>query len=492
LPWADVAAPGACGLGGAGGGLGAPPVDPTPWGAPDRMLLVAFFVLGLGLVGAVFLGTLKMGFVRRYPQHVVGLMVFCQCALPIVTGAALAGASAAGQAALLGPGIGLMVVGVFGGILIVLWRRRVVKAAHLLALTAQSVKSNRAVLTASFLFQMAAVMLSALVVTLTCLALAASSHLVRNPDILPGAEAVQGDHCVGHPTVCDGAPGSKGRECHEDPSQLVTLPCCAARVGGLGISYAVFSLLFMFWGTSLLFTLKQFTISGTVAQWYFSPVGSSTSGNLMRSLRHGLGPQIGTLAFAAAVKNALDTVRSFARRSRPHDGAFNVLSVLYCLFRAFIEMAAELLEVLTDYAVVYSSMSGQALVDSGRYVAQIGRRHFGDALAMWAFPGTMLGALVLFLALVWTSVMGVTTWLLCVGDPRQGAATGAMSAGVFSISYVILSFFSGVLLDSTKAVFVCYVLDKDQHQICRSDVHEAFSAVPLGKYGKGAGGGEYP
>merc|ERR1719263_2568903 len=64
----------------------------------------------------------------------------------------------------------------------------------------------------------------------------------------------------------------------------------------------------------------------------------------------------------------------------------------------------------------------------------------------------MLGTLVLYLALVWTTLMGAGTWLLLLGDPQGQTATVAVSAGVFSVTLLILSFFSGVVLDAVKAV----------------------------------------
>merc|ERR1712078_818029 len=153
-------------------------------------------------------------------------------------------------------------------------------------------------------------------------------------------------------------------------------------------------------------------------------------------------------------------------------------------------LVAELLETLTEYAVVYAAVSGLALRDAGREVAGIGKRYFGDAVAMWAFPEAMLGTLVL--ALVWTTLMGAGTWLFLLGDPQGQNATVAVSAAVFSVTLLVPSFFSGVVLDAVKAVFVCYCLDKDRHQISRSDMHEAFSAVPLGKAGKGAAAATTP
>merc|ERR1711869_135197 len=98
--------------------------------------------------------------------------------------------------------------------------------------------------------------------------------------------------------------------------------------------------------------------------------------------------------------------------------------------------------------------------DAGREVAGIGKRYFGDAVAMWAFPEAMLGTLVLYLALVWTTLMGAGTWLFLLGDPQGQNATVAVSAAVFSVTLLVLSFFSGVVLDAVKAVFVCYCLDK--------------------------------
>jgi hypothetical protein len=52
----------------------------------------------------------------------------------------------------------------------------------------------------------------------------------------------------------------------------------------------------------LAFEVRVFVISGTVAQWYFTPVGSSTQGTTLKALGHAASASFGTLCFGSLVR----------------------------------------------------------------------------------------------------------------------------------------------------------------------------------------------
>ena len=231
-----------------------------------------------------------------------------------------------------------------------------------------------------------------------------------------------------------------------------------------------------------MFFIKQYTIAGTVAQWYFSPVGTPVTGNLQRAFKHAVGPSLGSVTFAAAVLTLISLIRDKLNEMREGRGA---MAALMCFFKIFVELLLELAEALTEYSVMFTAISGQKLMDAGRETVAMFKRNFGDAFAMWAFPGAMLGSLVFFMSLVWGQTVGTATFVLTINDEYQIHATAITGVLTWIFSLFIMMYFASIVLDTTKAVFLCYCIDKDSAQVTKSDVHEVFAAVPMQKKGKG-------
>lgn len=68
------------------------------------------------------------------------------------------------------------------------------------------------------------------------------------------------------------------------------------------------------WTTLLFNQARVYIVAGTIAQWYFAPAQASTRGALLRSVRHAVGPALGTLCFGAAVTTLAHIVRSMAEK----------------------------------------------------------------------------------------------------------------------------------------------------------------------------------
>lgn len=45
------------------------------------------------------------------------------------------------------------------------------------------------------------------------------------------------------------------------------------------------------------------------------------------------------------------------------------------------------------------------------------------------------------------------------------------------MAWIVLAFFSGILLDIVDATYVCYAIDKDTQTITKPEVHEIYSKV---------------
>lgn len=444
----------------------------------DRILGSSIAMFTLGVLGAFTLSCVKLKFLRDHPDKMMGMLIAFKVGFP-VTLAVVALASGALPVACI-----LLFFAAMGGYIIYRWRDKIAMAAQLISVSANSIRQNPAIVWVSIGLQIASVLVSVLLLALMFAAVFGDSRAVPNKNLLPGSDGVKADGCMGHPIVCsdsDVEGNSDEQECHVDTSVVQTVPCCQIETGAFGSTYASIAGIYLLWATFLVFFVKQYTISGTVAQWYFSPVGTPVTGNLKRAFNNAVGPSLGSITFAAAVLTLISLIREKIDEMRNGSGP---MAIFMCLFKFIVDLLLELAEALTEYTVMYTAISGQKLVDAGRECVAMLKRNFGDAFAMWAFPGAMLSSLVFFMSLVWGISIGMATFILTINDDYQLIATLITGLLTFMFSLVIMGYFASIVLDTTKAVFLCYCIDKDSSQVTKNDVHEVFAAVPMQKKGK--------
>ena len=66
----------------------------------------------------------------------------------------------------------------------------------------------------------------------------------------------------------------------------------------------------------------------------------------------------------------------------------------------------------------------------------------------------------------------IANYQVCL--PQEAAILGAIS---FFVGWVVLAFFSSILLDIVDATYLCYAIDKDTQTITKPEVHEIYSKV---------------
>lgn len=86
--------------------------------------------------------------------------------------------------------------------------------------------------------------------------------------------------------------------------------CCVWQTEPWVAPYATLSNLVLLWSVFLVFEIRVFTISGTIAQWYFSPPGlTSTQGTTLRSFRHSMGPSFGSVSLGSLILTLVQLLR---------------------------------------------------------------------------------------------------------------------------------------------------------------------------------------
>ena len=442
----------------------------------DRILGSSIAMFVVGVLGAFFLSGFKLKMLRDHPDRMLPLLVAFKVGFPACLGLALMAAT--GSFAVGGI---LLFVAAIGGYVIYLWRDKIQMAAQLISVSANSIRQNPGIVWISVGLQVVSVLVNVVLLTFILAAVFGDSRTEANPNLLPGTDGVGADGCQGHPVVCRDVEGSDQQECEVQHDVTAQVPCCVVTTGAFGSIYGSVAGIYLVWATFVVFFIKQYTIAGTVAQWYFSPVGTPVTGNLQRAFKHAVGPSLGSVTFAAAVLTLISLIRDKLNEMREGRGA---MAVLMCFFKFFVELLLELAEALTEYSVMFTAISGQKLMDAGRETVAMFKRNFGDAFAMWAFPGAMLGSLVFFMSLVWGLTVGTATFVLTINDEYQIHATAITGVLTWIFSLFIMMYFASIVLDTTKAVFLCYCIDKDSAQVTKSDVHEVFAAVPMQKKGK--------
>ena len=442
----------------------------------DGALAIGISMAVLSALGAVALAFSVLHILKKYPKALTRMLVFIQVGVPLILGVV---ALACG----VWPGfIVQVIIAGIAGIFLYLWRQQLALASQMLSVTASAVQENPSVVWVSVGLNLVTFVSYLCILALVAVTFIGGLYVVPGdfkeirsvPDV--------GDRCFACPMVQNQDTGESYVPKSCDAQQLVQTNCCSVDFKDYGKFYSGMAGLYLVWFTALIFAIRQYTIGGAVGQWYFSAPGTDLKGNVMRSFRHATGPSLGSVSFAGAIITLLDIIRQqknrAANRAMSQGGC---MAVFACMFSGLVEIVMQLVETLTEYAVIHVAITGQTLIESGKQATQMLKRNLGDAAGMWMFPRSMMGMLNLVLALSWSILMGVATAAVSAGldTDQQVVLAWIIGVGSFILSLVILFFFSGIILNATTAVFLCYVIDKENAAVTREQIHEVFAQMPL-------------
>lgn len=247
------------------------------------------------------------------------------------------------------------------------------------------------------------------------------------------------------------------------------VPCCAWQPHPWGAFYILMSIVSSLWTMMTFMQVKVFTISGTIAQWYFSQSGTSTAGFVQRSLRDAVTSSLGTNAFAGLVLTFTNLAKSQSESDQQNGHASLLSFLLSCL--------ASIYEYLTKFATVMASITGEGLLDAGRRATTLLTSNLLDAFAttIW-FPSAVVSLASFTLSLLYgTSVWAGYKYLHHPDGEEQYSATNAVVLGVSAgvVTLFALSFLASVVLNALDAVFICFALDKERNTIANAEIYEA-------------------
>lgn len=332
-----------------------------------------------------------------------------------------------------------------------MWSERLQLVARLFAVSAAGLKSNPHLVTLVLGLKM-------LLLVATVPLLVAMGSAYQNGQVVQyGAQ--KGDACFADDTV-------------------TKVPCCAWQPDGWVTPFLVFAGVGGLWTTKLAFEIRVFTISGAVAQWYFSPVGSSTRGTTLKAARHALTSSFGTLCLGSLVLTAVEVARSISERARRQRG-----NIVMCLVACVLECVYQFIEFISKFATIMAAITGMSFCDSAHEVTDLLKRNFLSSYAVWWMPGFVLNSLIFSASLAWASLAGLTYYVEASAthdglEQNRGGEAALVAGMALVVVAVVLSFFGTIIIDIVSAVYVCYAMDKDRNCVTRPEVHEVFVMLP--------------
>lgn len=413
------------------------PVQPTQF-LQHAGMWVGGSVLASMAVGAIFILGLK-----HAPGTLVSIAVGVQIGVPLTIALA---AFISGVAPVAVP---FLVFGLLNALLFCLWRPQVALVSKLLGVSAHGLNANPGIVLMVVIVQ---VVMSVVVVLLALGSVLAlmNGHIVANLDAVHN-----GSKCVddkGAPAFC----------CTWEPADWVP-------------PYFAFVMFVVVWTTMLGFEIKTFVISGTMAQWYFAPVGQiNFRGTTLRSVRHALGPNFGSLCFGSLVLTAVQYLRSALEQLR-QAGEQNFLA--YCA-SVCLDLIYSLIEKITQFATVYMAITGQTFYAASVDAVGLLSRNFLDTVGVWWLPGLILQTTSMILAGGWGVAVYAISRLIWGSDPSAIASSALLAILAGVLAWIVLAFFSSIVLSVVEAMYVCFALDREHHQCTKLEVHLVYTQLP--------------
>lgn len=155
----------------------------------------------------------------------------------------------------------------------------------------------------------------------------------------------------------------------------------------------------------------------------------------------------------------------------------------------FLFCIAGLLDAVTKFATIRAAMTGDNFWEAAQGAKDLLLRNALDAFVVWDFPQTILGFCGLIVAAAFGALVGGSVDLIVrleavAGGASVSAAEGAahpVIVGVVAgaISFVVLHFLNGLLIDIIDTVYLCFATDRDLQRVSRKEVHDIYAQLPV-------------
>lgn len=424
----------------------------------DQFLKHAVFWLVGSVIGALLVGLLFVWLVAKKPYLLVGLAIGVQILLPLLGGTSAILSSPEGYVS--AQGIFLLIFAALVAFVFWLWRSQLALVTSLLGISGHGLRENTALIPAVIGVQGGLLVLTFPLI-LSLFAAIANGGVVFNPQRNPELPAT----CV-----------------DSDGNDIV---CCVWETAPFVGPYLAYALLILMWTCFIGGEVRTFIVSGTIAQWYFSPPAPTDEGQaskakqprtsrVFESVSSALGTSFGSLCFGGAVLTLVSLLRSLLDQLRKN-GDRNIF--VYC-FWLLCQYVFTLIELVTKFATVRLAITGESFMEGGKGVTDMLSRNFLNTFGVWWFPPMILQMASVVISFIWATVIYAVSsnaWSK-LHQGHEYAASLAIIA--FLLTWAVVSFFASLILNVIESVYICFALDRDLQAVTRAEVHAVYHQLP--------------
>jgi hypothetical protein len=175
-------------------------------------------------------------------------------------------------------------------------------------------------------------------------------------------------------------------------------PCCVWEPAGWVVPYLYLSGFAILWAAMITAQVQVFTISGTVAQWYFGRGQFATGVAILRSLGHALGPSFGTMCLAGLVVAFVRLVRSLMNKANAEQGQPGALTIF---LQACLESILQAVEFLTKFTTNFAAITGESFCASAIMTWNLLKRNLLSTVLVEVISDKVLAVVMVALTLVY-------------------------------------------------------------------------------------------
>lgn len=238
-------------------------------------------------------------------------------------------------------------------------------------------------------------------------------------------------------------------------------------------AYYALAILTMLWSATAMIEAQVYVISGTIAQWYFSKDYERPKKSLRSALRNAFGPSSGTICLSGLLIFVVRVVRAMVDNVRQEDSQGIVNLIMRCCVNALMSA----FDFLNKFTINFAAITGEAYCSSARMTYELLKRN----LLSTAFVETVSTRLLAAIVFVLSAIYAILVCVIVKAVVHLGTAAYFVAVAAWLLLMVVLGLFVHVLDNVIETVYVCYGIDRDKGDVCKQEVHEVYTHLPISR-----------
>lgn len=250
--------------------------------------------------------------------------------------------------------------------------------------------------------------------------------------------------------------------------------CCSWSVSSWVPAYFVLAIFTALWSALTMAEAQIYSISGTIAQWYFATTGSRVTGSIRHSLGNAFGPSFGTVCFSGLVLSFVRMIRAvvdIAQNEQSRQGCF------FYVTRCIANYILYAIEFLNKFTINFAAILGESYCTSARMAYELLKRNLLSPVFVEVISTRLLAGI----AFVISAVYAVVLCAILKSATSLGGASYYLTALAWALLFILLLLFNEVLDNVIDTVYICYAIDKDAGSVSKPEVHDVCLMLPLSR-----------